>query len=68
MQGVEHCLVICGVASLRWNWRDEIETHSDETYKLLGFRSRKRSNKLYDGGTKAKLEDLQEVPDEFSGL
>lgn len=65
MQGVEHCLVICGVASLRWNWRDEIETHSDETYKLLGFRSRKRSNKLYDGGTKAKLEDLQEVPDEF---
>jgi SNF2 family DNA or RNA helicase len=65
MQGVEHCLVICGVASLRWNWRDEIETHSDETYKLLGFRSRKRSNKLYDGGTKAKLEDLQEVPEEF---
>lgn len=65
MQGVEHCLVICGVASLRWNWRDEIETHSDETYKLLGFRSRKRSNKLYDGGTKAKLEDLEEVPDEF---
>lgn len=65
IQGVEHCLVICGVASLRWNWRDEIETHSDETYKLLGFRSRKRSNKLYDGGTKAKLEDLEEVPDEF---
>lgn len=65
MQGVEHCLVICGVASLRWNWRDEIETHSDETYKLLGFRSRKRSNKLYDGGTKAKLEDLKEVPEEF---
>ena len=65
MQGVEHCLVICGVASLRWNWRDEIETHSNETYKLLGFRSRKRSNKLYDGGTKAKLEDLEEVPEEF---
>lgn len=64
-QCVEHCLVICGVASLRWNWRDEIETHSDETYKLLGFRSRKRSNKLYDGGTKAKLEDLEEVPEEF---
>lgn len=65
IQGVEHCLVICGVASLRWNWRDEIETHSNETYKLLGFRSRKRSNKLYDGGTKAKLEDLEEVPEEF---
>lgn len=65
IQGVEHCLVICGVASLRWNWRDEIETHSDETYKLLGFRFRKRSNKLYDGGTKAKLEDLEEVPEEF---
>lgn len=65
IQGVEHCLVICGVASLRWNWRDEIETHSDETYKLLGFRYRKRSNKLYDGGTKAKLEDLEEVPEEF---
>ena len=65
IQGVEHCLVICGVASLRWNWRDEIETHSDETYKLLGFRFRKRSNKLYDGGTKAKLEDLEKVPEEF---
>lgn len=65
IQGVEHCLVICGVASLRWNWRDEIETHSNETYKLLGFRSRKRSNKLYDGGTKAKLEDLEKVPEEF---
>lgn len=64
-KGVQHCLIICGVATLRWNWRDEIETHSNEDHCILGLRKRKRKNTMYDGGTTAKIEDLQSIPEAF---
>lgn len=64
----KHCLIICGVATLRWNWRDEILTHSNEQCCLLGFRTiTKGVNKgqLKDKGSLAKLEDLQSIPEEY---
>lgn len=64
-KGIQHCLIICGVATLRWNWRDEIETHSNEDHCILGLRKRKRKNTMYDGGTTAKIEDLQSIPEAF---
>lgn len=32
---VKKCLIICGVAGLKWNWRNEIETHSNEYGYIL---------------------------------
>ena len=28
--GYNHCLIICGVNTLKWNWQNEIKTHSNE--------------------------------------
>ncbi|HUM44606.1 MAG TPA: DEAD/DEAH box helicase, partial [Fervidobacterium sp.] len=60
-----HALIICGVNGLKWNWRAEIAKHSNETGYILGTRYRKKSGREYDGGTKAKLEDLDNLPNDF---
>lgn len=66
--GYSHCLIICGVATLRWNWKDEIEYHSTEECCLLGFRELvrgKNKGALRDKGTEARLEDLREIPEAY---
>lgn len=60
-QGYKHCLIICGVNGLKWNWRKEIATHSNEQCYLLGQRHRKRNNKFYIGSTADKLEDAKNI-------
>ena len=36
--GYKHCLIVCGVNGLKWNWLNEIQTHSNETGWILGQR------------------------------
>lgn len=55
LYGYKHCLIICGVNSLKWNWVNEIHTHSNEEAYILGQRVKK--GKLVVGGNKDKLED-----------
>ena len=57
--GYKHCLIICGVNGLKWNWVNEIHTHSNEDAWILG--QRKKANKLVIGSTEDKLNDLYEV-------
>lgn len=59
--GCKHCLIICGVNSVKWNWIKEIEVHSNEHGYILGQRLRKKSNKMYIGSTADKLYDLKHV-------
>ena len=33
-----HCLIICGVNGLKWNWKAEVEKHSNESAYILGTR------------------------------
>jgi SNF2 family DNA or RNA helicase len=61
MFGYSHCLIICGVNSLKWNWRNEIVKHSDESGYILGQRTKKRTGELYIGSTKDKLDDIQNL-------
>ena len=35
-KGYQHCLIICGVNGLKWNWQKEIEIHSNEHGYILG--------------------------------
>ena len=35
-KGYKHCFIICGVNGLKWNWVEEIKTHSDEDSYILG--------------------------------
>lgn len=51
-RGYKHCLIICGVNGLKWNWLNEISIHSNETGHILGM----RGNKV--AGNAAKDQDL----------
>ena len=54
-RGYKHCLIICGVNGLKWNWVNEIKVHSNETGYILG----QRKNKI--GSNADKLKDIQEL-------
>lgn len=55
----KHCLIICGVNGLKWNWVNEVHTHSDEDAWILGQRFKGR--KISIGSTNDKLYDLKHV-------
>lgn len=56
-KGYKHCLIICGVNGLKWNWVNEVHTHSDEDAWILGQRFKGR--KISIGSTNDKLYDLK---------
>lgn len=60
---INKVLIVCGVNSLKYNWQSEISIHSNEKGWVLGTRYRKRTGKAYEGSTKDKLEDLDNLPD-----
>lgn len=65
-EGMKHCLIICGINGTKYNWADEIKIHSSEDSWVLGTRYTKRAPvKMIEGGTKEKLEDLQNIPSQF---
>ena len=55
--GYKFCLIVCGVNTLKWNWVNEIHTHSKEDAYILG--QRRKGTKIRIGSTKDKLEDLK---------
>lgn len=60
--GYRHCLVVCGVNTLKWNWISEIGTHTDERGYILGQRTT-RSGAIKIGSTSDKLEDAKNIPE-----
>lgn len=60
MYGYKHCLIVCGVNGLKWNWFNEIHTHSNEKPFILGQRTRKNGNIFIDGAS-AKLDDVLNI-------
>lgn len=52
----KHCLIICGVNGLKWNWKSEVEKHSNEKAYILGTRYKK--DKEYIGSIQDRLKDL----------
>ena len=57
----KHCLIVCGVNSLKWNWMEKIEKHSNEQGHILGMYTKKRSGKLAVGGNAEKLADIDKL-------
>ena len=57
---LHHCLIICGVNGLKWNWQREVATHSDESAYILGQRT-KRNGSITIGSNKDKLADVQRL-------
>lgn len=58
--GYRHCLIICGVNGLKWNWYNEVLTHSDEKPYILGQRTR-RNGTIVVSGNADKLEDVKRL-------
>lgn len=62
--GYKHCLIVCGVNGLKWNWVNEVHTHSDEDAFILGTRVNTKGKK-YIGSTADKLADLNNLPSAY---
>lgn len=63
-KGYKHCLIICGVNGLKWNWRNEVHTHSNESAWILGMR-RNSKGKTVIGSSEDKLHDIEHLPDDY---
>lgn len=61
---IEHCLIICGVNTLKFNWKKEIEKHTDEQCYILGQRISK-NGKFSIGSVNDRVQDLKRKIDEF---
>lgn len=60
----KHCLIICCVNGLKWNWKKEVEIHSNEKAHILGEYTNKRGKQVI-GSVKRRLEDLMQDREEF---
>ena len=55
-KGYKHCLIICGVNGLKWNWRNEVATHSNEGAYILGQKT--KAGKVVIGSNQDKYNDV----------
>ena len=61
---MNHCLIVCGVNNLKWNWYNEVYTHTNEQAHILGSRVN-RKGKTVIGSTSERLADLKQVHNEY---
>ena len=61
---VEHCLVICGINTLKSNWKSEIEKHSNLSCRILG-EYQDKNGKTKIGSVKERLNQLKKKIKEF---
>lgn len=58
-RGYKHCLIICGVNGLKWNWKNEVSVHSNESAHILGQKT--KAGRLVVGSNNDKLSDLENI-------
>lgn len=56
----KHCLIVCGVNGLKWNWKSEVQKHSNEKAYILGTRF--KNGKEYIGSVNDRIDDLKFLP------
>ena len=61
---MSHCLIVCGVNNLKWNWLNEISTHTNEKGHILGSRVNRKGN-IVVAGVNERYDDLCRVHDEY---
>ena len=64
-ENLQHCLIICGINTLKNNWKKEIEKHSNLSSMILGTRKFKKKDGTYIGSMKDRVDDLKSKIDEF---
>ena len=63
-ENIEHCLIICGINTLKSNWKKEIQKHSDLSCMILGERVNRKGKTVIEG-VQYRLNQLKEKIDEF---
>ena len=63
-ENIQHCLIICGINSLKYNWANEIKKFSNLSYRVLGEYTTK-TGKTKMAPIQKRLEELKENIDEF---
>lgn len=63
-RNLQKCLIICGLNTLKSNWKSEIEKHSDLTCTILGGRINRKGRFVVDGVAK-RVEQLKKPIKEF---
>ena len=61
---IEHCLIICGINTLKFNWEKEIAKHSDLTSMILGKRINRNGNTVFES-IPYRVDQLKNKIDEF---
>jgi len=60
----KHCLVVCGVNGLKYNWIEEIHIHTEEKAHVIGSRINTK-HRMVEGGSKERIDDLKQSHDEY---
>ena len=63
-ENYEHCLIICGINSLKNNWKKEINKHSNESCIIIGEKINKKGNITY-ASIKERAQQLYNPIEEF---
>ena len=63
-EGIEHCLIICGINTLKSNWEKEIKRHSNLDCIILGKRINSKGNVVYNSVAERCLQ-LKNKIDQF---
>lgn len=61
---IKHCLIICGINTLKTNWEKEISKHSDLSSMILGKRINRKNNVVFES-IPYRVEQLENKIDEF---
>lgn len=61
---IKHCLIICGIATLRGNWKKEIKLHSNESFIVIGEKINKKGTLTYST-IKDRINQMINNIDEF---
>ena len=63
-KNLKHCLIICGINTLKSNWKKEIKIHSDETYRVVGEKVNSKGNISYST-INERAKEIREGIEEF---
>ena len=61
---LKHCLIICGINTLKSNWKKEIKIHSDESYRVVGEKINSKGNISYST-INERAKEIREGIEEF---
>ena len=63
-KGLKHCLIICGINTLKANWKKEINNHSNLSFRVIGEKISNKGNISYLT-IKERAEEIRSGIEEF---